>query len=71
MLGKETKKYTQKNVPTHLLVWQFKHGKPLARPEEVPKLTTQLRRFHNSYMKESTDGRTTIGVFVQDHYFNR
>lgn len=38
--------------------------KSLVRPEEVQELSTQMHRFHDWYMKESTIVRTYFGVLI-------
>jgi hypothetical protein len=51
--------------------WKYELGKPLARPELVKKLPTQMYRLHQLYMEESKLGRTMIDLKVRDDdYFH-
>jgi hypothetical protein len=44
----------------------FKYGQPFVQPHLVPKLSTQMRRFHEWYLKESAKGRQMVGVLIKD-----
>jgi hypothetical protein len=45
---------------------KFSYGQPLVQPHLVPKLSTQMRRFHDWYMAESKKGRQMISVLIKD-----
>jgi hypothetical protein len=57
-------------VPVADVAWQYAPGKTLVRPEQVPHLSTQMRRLHEWYMKEVKNGREMLMVKVkEEHYF--
>ena len=57
-------------VPMADVAWQYAPGKSLVRPEQVPHLSTQMRRLHEWYMKEVKNGREMLMVKVkEEHYF--
>ena len=48
----------------------FIHGQPLVKQELIKDLPTQMRRFHDFYMRASARGRTMIGVLIRkENYF--
>ena len=57
-------------VPMAELAWKYVPGNPLVIPEQVPHLSTQMRRLHEWYMKEVKNGREMLMVKVkEEHYF--
>ena len=56
--------------PMAELAWKYVPGNPLVRPEQVPHVSTQMRRLHEWYMKEVKNGREMLMVKVkEEHYF--
>jgi hypothetical protein len=56
--------------PMAELAWKYVPGNPLVRPEQVPRLSIQMRRLHEWYMKEVKNGREMLIVKVkEEHYF--
>ena len=52
------------------LACKYVHGQPLVRPEQVPNLTTQMRKLHEWYIKVANEGRIMLMVAVkEEHYF--
>jgi hypothetical protein len=45
--------------------WRFELGQPLVKPELVNKLPTKMRRFHDWYLKKSTEGLEMFGMLVR------
>jgi hypothetical protein len=45
--------------------WRFELGKPLVKPEMVNKLPTKMQRFHDCYLKKSTEGSEMFGMLVR------
>jgi hypothetical protein len=45
--------------------WSFELGKPLVKPELVNKLPTKMRRFHDWYLKKSTEDLEMFGMLVK------
>src|SRR4051794_16255873 len=43
-------------IPMADVAWQYVHGQSLVKPEQIPKLSTQMRRLHEWYMKEAKNG---------------
>jgi hypothetical protein len=57
--------------PMAELAYKYQHGKPLVRPEELPRLSTMMRRLHDWYLKASEEGTNYIIAYIKDeHYFN-
>ena len=57
-------------IPMADVAWQYAPGKSLVRPEQVPHLSTQMRRLHEWYLKEVKNGREMLMVKVkEEHYF--
>ena len=65
VLGHESPPRDKNFVPR----WHYEHGKSLVRPELVKKLPTQMRRFHDFYMKTSKEGLEMIGMLVRPDDF--
>ena len=55
-------------VPMADVAWQYAPGKSLVRPEQVPHLSTQMRRLHEWYMKEVKNGREMLMVKVKEEH---
>jgi hypothetical protein len=56
--------------PTAEIAYSYKYGKPLVRPDQLPKLQTQMRRLHDWYMQSCREGSIMLVVAVRDeHYF--
>lgn len=55
--------------PMAELAWKYVHGKSLVRPEQVPNLTTQMRRLHEWYMKVAKGGQIMLMVAVKEEHF--
>ncbi|KAK1629315.1 hypothetical protein QYE76_003630 [Lolium multiflorum] len=53
------------------IAYQYKYGQPLVRAEELPNLSTQLRRLHNWYMEKCKDGKNWIMVAITDEHYGR
>jgi hypothetical protein len=53
------------------IAYQYKYGQPLVRAEELPNLSTQLRRLHNWYMDACKDGKNWIMVAITDEHYGR
>ena len=51
------------------LAWKYVPGNPLVRPEQVPHLSTQMRRLHEWYMREAKQGRQMLMVRVKKDQF--
>jgi hypothetical protein len=49
--------------------WRFELGKPLVKPELVNKLPTNMRRFHDWYLKKSAEGLEMFGMLVRPEDF--
>jgi hypothetical protein len=49
--------------------WRFELGQPLVKPELVNKLPTKMRRFHEWYLKKSTEGLEIFGMLVRTRDF--
>jgi hypothetical protein len=47
----------------------FELGQPLVKPELVNKLPTKMRRFHEWYLKKSTEGLEIFGMLVRTRDF--
>jgi hypothetical protein len=45
--------------------WRFELGQPLVKPELVNKLPNKMRRFHDWYLKKSTEGLEMFGMLVR------
>jgi hypothetical protein len=45
--------------------WRFELGKPLVKLEMVNKLPTKMQRFHDCYLKKSTEGSEMFGMLVR------
>jgi hypothetical protein len=45
--------------------WRFEIGQPLVKPELVNKLPTEMRRFHDWYLKKSPEGLEMFGMLVR------
>jgi hypothetical protein len=45
--------------------WHFELGQPVMKPELVNKLPTKMRRFHDWYLKKSTEGLEMFGMLVR------
>ena len=57
-------------IPMADVAWQYASRKSLVRPEQVPHLSTQMRRLHEWYMQASKEGTIMLMVAVKDeHYF--
>ena len=57
-------------IPMADVAWQYAPEKSLVRLEQVPHLSTQMRRLHEWYMKEVKNGREMLMVKVkEEHYF--
>src|SRR3990170_3834939 len=53
------------------VAWKYVPGQPLVRPEEVPLLSTKMRRLHDWYLREIKNGREALMVKVKaEHYFH-
>ena len=46
----------QEYHPMSEFAYKYQYGKPLVRPEEVPKLPTKMRRLYQWYMAETKKG---------------
>ena len=52
--------------------WTWEYGKSLVRLEDVPRLTTQMRRLHDWYRDYSQSRRDTFSAKVtEEHYIGR
>jgi hypothetical protein len=61
---------SQCDFPMADIVYKYRHGNPLVRPEEIPNLPTRLRKLHKWYMEASKDGKNWIILRINDeHYF--
>jgi hypothetical protein len=49
--------------------WPFQLGKPLIRPELVPKLSPKMYKFHEWYMRQSLKGVHSIGMLAAPEDF--
>ena len=49
-----------------LFAYKYQYGKPLVRPEEVPKLPTKMRRLHQWYMEEAKKGTNWLILGIKD-----
>ena len=57
----------QAEIETHQdLVWTYKPGKELVKSELMKELPTQMRRFHNWYMRIKPKESDMIGVRIKD-----
>jgi hypothetical protein len=45
--------------------WCFELGQPLVKPELVNKLPTNMRRFHDWYLKKLADGLEMFGILMR------
>jgi hypothetical protein len=56
--GMSVAQYLSKcDFPTaEVVAYQYRHGSPLVRPEEIPNLPTRMRKLHKWYMKASQHG---------------
>ena len=53
------------------VAFRYEHGKPLVRPEQLPHLSTMMRRLHDWFLKASKHGSNFIIAGITDeHYFN-
>ena len=53
------------------VAFRYQHGKPLVRPEQLPKLSTMMQTLHNWYLKACKEGTNSILVGIKiEHYFN-
>ena len=53
------------------VAYRYEHGKPLVKPEQLPRLSTMMRTLHNWYLKACKEGTDSILVGIKDeHYFN-
>jgi hypothetical protein len=48
---------SQCDFPMADIVYKYRHGNPLVRPEEIPNLPTRLQKLHKWYMEASKDGK--------------
>jgi len=46
--------------------WKYQFGKPLLPLEVVAELPTQMRRLHDTYIYESSQGMYMLGVKIKD-----
>jgi hypothetical protein len=53
------------------IAYQYKYGQSLVRAEELPNLSTQLRRLHNWYLDACKDGQNWIMVAIKDEHYGR
>ena len=53
------------------IAYQYKYGKSLVRAEELPNLSTQLRRLHNWYLDACKDGQNWFMVAIKDKHYGR
>jgi hypothetical protein len=61
---------SQCDFPTANIAYKYRHGNPLARPEEIPNLPTILQKLHKWYMEASKDRKNWIILGINDeHYF--
>jgi hypothetical protein len=49
--------------------WCLELGQPLVKPELVNKLPTKMRKFHDWYLKKSTEGLEMFGMLVRPGEF--
>jgi hypothetical protein len=70
--GMSVSQYLSKcNFPTAEVAYQYRHGSPLVRPEEIPNLPTRMRKLHKWYMEASQHGQNWIILGINDeHYFH-
>jgi hypothetical protein len=53
-----------------VVAYQYRHGSPLVRPEEIPNLPTRIQKLHKWYMEASQHGQNWIILGINDeHYF--
>jgi len=55
--------------PMAEIAWKYVHGESLVRPEQVPKLTTQMRRLHEWYLKVAKGGQIMLMVALKEEHF--
>jgi hypothetical protein len=70
--GMSVAQYLSKcDFPTaEVVAYQYRHGSPLVRPEEIPNLPTRMRKLHKWYMEASQHGQNWIILGINDeHYF--
>jgi hypothetical protein len=54
------------------IIYKYRHGNSLVRPEEIPNLSKRLQKLHKSYIETSKDGKNWIVLGINDeHYFCR
>ena len=53
------------------LAYKYQYGNPLVRPEEVPKLSTKMRRLHQWYMEETKKGTNWVILGIKDEHYLR
>jgi hypothetical protein len=71
-VGMSVAQYLSKyDFPTvEVVAYQYRHGIPLIRPEEIPNLPTRMRKLHKWYMEASQHGHNWIILGINDeHYF--
>jgi hypothetical protein len=56
--GMSVSQYLSKyDFPTaEVVAYQYRHGRPLVRPEEIPNLPIRMRKLHKWYMEASQHG---------------
>jgi hypothetical protein len=61
---------SQCDFPTADISYNYRHGSPLVRPEDIPNLPTRMRKLHKWYMEASKHGQNWIILGINDeHYF--
>lgn len=54
-------------VVTH----KYQNGQPVVKPDQLPYLSTMMRRFHDWYLNACKDGTDSILVAIKNgHFFN-
>ena len=59
--------YEIAEVVTH----KYQNGQPLVKPDQLPHLSTMMRKFHDWYLNACKDGTDNILVAIKnEHFFN-
>ena len=57
----------QFEMPVVVEIFRYEHGKPLVKPDQLPRLTTMMRRLHDWYLESCRkSGNDSLMVRIKE-----